>query len=68
MAQHPQLQSKPAQHQIYRPIAPSIAPPTTLPRPEAFNLKKREWDDTDQSGLIMGKIRKFLAFYLPIFY
>ncbi|KAF1798847.1 hypothetical protein FB192DRAFT_1461176 [Mucor lusitanicus] len=58
MAQHPQLQSKPPQHQTYRPIAPSIAPPTILPRPEAFNLKKREWDDTDQSGLIMGKIQR----------
>ncbi|GAN09176.1 hypothetical protein MAM1_0249d08698 [Mucor ambiguus] len=58
MAQHPQLQSKPPQHQTYRPIAPSIAPPTILPRPEAFNLKKREWDDTDQPGLVMGKIQR----------
>lgn len=60
MAQHQQLNQKPPQLAAYRAIAPSTAPPNILPRPEAFDVEKRKWNDADHSGSIMNKIRTLI--------
>lgn len=56
MTQH----QKPSQVTAYRPIAPSISPPNTLPRPQVYDIK-RKWnssiDNDVQSGLVIDKKR-----------